>query len=58
MATNSRETLPPQGLKAEGWEVIGTCTKYPYKEGPLTGAVAFGQGVQSTPQRSSMCGGV
>ena len=57
MATNSPEILPLQGLKAEGWEVIGNYTKYLY-ESPLTGAVAlaFGQGILMTPQRSSMFG--
>lgn len=45
-----------QGLKAEGWEVIGNYTKYLY-ESPLTGAAAFGQGILVTSQRSSMFGG-
>lgn len=52
---HSWKTSSLQGLKVEGWEVIGTYPKYLCKEGPLTGAVAFGQGIRATPQMLCVC---
>lgn len=54
---HSWKTSSLQGLKVEGWEVIGTYPKYLCKEGPLTGAVAFGQGIRATPQMLCVCVG-